>query len=92
MIALAGTAIVTAAAASAVVAGGLAFGLSVAAVRAPDAGPGALFLAVVLVMPVLAVVTMIGPFVAGLAGGLVADRPIAAIGSVGGLMVGYWAG
>ena len=74
------------------VAGGFALGLSLFLARLDGAGPGAIVVVIVLAIPVLAVMTLVGPFAAGLAGGFAGSRPIAAFGSVGGLFAGYWVG
>ena len=74
------------------VAGGLALGLSLFLGRLDGAGIGAIVVVIVLAIPVLALMTIVGPFAAGLAGGFAGSRPVAAVGSVGGLFAGYWVG
>jgi hypothetical protein len=85
-------AILLAGLAAAYFAGALAFAMSLAFARVHEAGLGAIALIVVLAIPVLAVITVVGPFAAGMAGGFAGSRPIAAIGSVAGLLVGYGIG
>jgi hypothetical protein len=87
-----GAAILAAGVAACIVAAGLAIAMSMSFARAQAAGLGAVALIVVLAIPVLAVITLVGPFAAGVVGGFAGGRPIAGVGSGGGLVAGYGLG
>jgi hypothetical protein len=91
-VAFVGASIAAAGIAASLVGGGFALGLSLFLGRLDGAGLGAIVVVILLSIPVLAVMTLVGPFAAGLAGGFAGSRPVATVGSVGGLFAGYWVG
>jgi hypothetical protein len=44
---------------------------------------------IILFLPIVTILVLLVPFAAGVGGGLVGGRPVAAIGSFGGLLAGY---